>query len=102
MTLIDKNSTSQVAMDNVEFERAIVASLAAIIEKRGLKHKPVAMAAWPYKKAAWRQWQNMRNNDIPLRLTFRDAFNMAQHLDVPLSSLCAMAESQILDEELKQ
>lgn len=74
----------------------MVETLAAIIESRGLKHKPVAEQAWPYKKAAFRTWQAMRNGDSPQKLTIRDAYSMAQVLGISLSALCGMVEGQIL------
>lgn len=89
-------------MNNVEFERALVAALVAIIESRGLKHKPVAEAAWPYKKAAFRTWQDMRNGDSPQKLTLRDAYSMAKVLGVTMSALCGLVEGQEIAEAMKQ
>ncbi len=89
-------------MNNVEFERAMVDALVAIIESRGLKHKPVAEEAWPYKKAAYRTWQDMRNGDSPQKLTLRDAYSMTQVLGVTMSALCGMVEGKAIESALKQ
>ena len=89
-------------MNNVEFERAMVEALVAIIESRGLKHKPVAEEAWPYKKAAFRTWQDMRNGDSPQKLTLRDAYSMAQVLGITLSALCGMVEGKAIEHSLKK
>ncbi len=83
-------------MNNFEFERAMVDVLATIIESRGLKHKPVAEKAWPYKKAAFRTWQDMRNSDSPQKLTVRDAYSMASELGISMSSLCGLIEGRML------
>lgn len=88
-------------MNNVEFERAMVDAIVAIIESRGLKHKPVAEEAWPYKKAAYRTWQDMRNGDSPQKLTLRDAYSMAKVLRISMSALCGMVEGRAIDEAIK-
>lgn len=89
-------------MNNVEFERSMVDVLVAIIESRGLKHKPVAEKAWPYKKSAYRTWQDMRNGDSPQKLTLRDAHSMAQVLGITMSALCGMVEGRAIAETMKQ
>lgn len=90
-------------MDNVTFERAIVETFAALIESRGLKHKPVAIEAWPYKKNAHRTWQAMRNGgDESQRMTIRDAYALASVLGVSMSSICGMVEGKVLEAALNQ
>lgn len=90
-------------MDNVTFERAIVETFAALIESRGLKHKPVAIEAWPYKKNAHRTWQAMRNGgDESQRLTIRDAYALAKVLGVSMSSVCGMVEGKVLEATINQ
>ena len=89
-------------MNNVEFERAMVDALVAIIESRGLKHKPVAEEAWPYKKAAYRTWQDMRNGNSPQKLTMRDAYSMAEVLGITMSALCGMVEGKAIQDEMKK
>lgn len=89
-------------MNNVEFERAMVDALVAIIESRGLKHKPVAEEAWSYKKAAYRTWQDMRNGDSPQKLTLRDAYSMTRTLGITMSALCGLVEGRAIAEAMKQ
>lgn len=74
----------------------MVDALVAIIESRGRKHKPVAEEAWPYKKAAYRTWQDMRNGTSPQKLTIRDAYRMARVLGITMSALCGLVEGQML------
>lgn len=88
--------TQFVRMDGESFERAVVAVLAGIIEKKGWRHDPVANAAWPYKKAAGRAWQAVRTSGKAQKLTLRDAFCLAHYLGVPMSQLCAIVESHEL------
>lgn len=83
-------------LESIEFERAMVDALADIIEKRGLKHKPIAEKAWPYKKAAFRTWQAMRNGESPQKLTIRDAHSMAMALDITMTTLCGLVEGRLL------
>lgn len=94
-------------MDNLDFERAMVATLVEIIESRGLKHDPTAQKAWPYKKAAGRTWQAVRSEQTGQKLTVRDAYALAQFLGVSMSQLCAMIESrelqmQVADKKFKR
>lgn len=94
-------------MDNLDFERAMVATLVEIIESRDLKHDPTAQKAWPYKKAAGRTWQAVRSEQTGQRLTIRDAHALAQFLGVSMSQLCALVESkelqkQVLDKNFKR
>lgn len=90
-------------MDNVTFERAIVETFSALIESRGLKHKPVAIEAWPYKKNAHRTWQVMRNGgDDAQKLTIRDAYALASVLGVSMSSVCGIVEGKALEATINQ
>lgn len=94
-------------MDNLDFERAMVATLGEIIESRGLKHDPTAQKAWPYKKAAGRTWQAIRSEQTGQKLTIRDAHALAQFLGVSMSQLCALVESrelqmQVADKNFKR
>lgn len=87
-------------MDNLDFERAMVATLVEIIESRGLKHDPTAQKAWPYKKAAGRTWQAVRSEQKGQKLTIRDAHALAQFLGVSMSQLCALVESKELQKQV--
>lgn len=84
-------------MESERFERAMVEVLTAIIVSRGMKHDPVAKAAWPYKKAPGRTWQAIRSNDHAQRLTIKDAHAMATILNVSMSQLCALVEARELE-----
>lgn len=89
-------------MDNFEFERAFVDALIDVIESRGLKHDVIAKAAWPWRKAAGRTWQSVRNDNPPQRLTLRDAFGMAKELNLSMSAVCGMVEGAAVRESIKK
>lgn len=83
-------------MDGETFERAVIDTLASIIENKNMRHDPTATQAWPYKKAPGRAWQAMRTTGKAQKMTLRDAFAMASFLGIPMSQLCALVESREL------
>lgn len=81
-------------MDSYDFERAVIAMLVEIMESRGMKHDPTAKKIWPDRKAAGRTWQAIRSEKTGQRLTLMDAHAIAHFLGVSMSQLCALVESQ--------
>lgn len=83
-------------MNSEEFERSMVDVLSSLIEARGLKHDPTATQAWPHKKAPGRTWQAIRSPENAQKLTVRDAYSLAQVLNISMSQLCALVEAKDL------
>lgn len=82
-------------MDGAKFERYMVEALTELIEQKGLRHKPVALLAWPDHGDPATKWRKIRNGSEPRGLRVCDAYDMAAAIGVSFLEVCSMATEKL-------
>ncbi len=83
-------------MNGHAFERCLVEIMAEMAEKKGLKHKPLAIAAWPDRKDPGTKWRKIRNGTDPRGFQVQDAYDLALAMGISFLELCGMAQGLLL------
>lgn len=84
------------------FERCLVEVMIEMAEKKGLKHKPLAIAAWKDRKDAGTKWRKIRNGTDPRGFQIDDAYDLAVAMGVSFVELCGMAQGRLVQLESYQ
>lgn len=78
------------------FERCLVEVMTEMAEKKGLKHKPLAIVAWPDRKDPGTKWRKIRNGTDPRGFQVQDAYDLATAMGISFLELCEMAQGLLL------
>jgi hypothetical protein len=86
-------------MNKLNFERYLVEVMAELAEKKGLKHKPLAIGAWPEAKDPGTKWRKIRNGKEPRGFRVQDAYNLALAMGISFIELCGIAQGRLMQAE---
>lgn len=84
-------------MTGSSFERRLVEVIQDLSTQKGLKQKPLAMAAWPDRKDAGTKWRKIRNGTEPRGLRVCDAYALAEAMGVSFVELCGLAQARLME-----
>lgn len=82
-------------MEGKDFETAFIEVVSELAKKNGIKHKPLAIKAWPQKKDPGTKWRSIRNGTGGLGVG--EAYDLASALGISFLEICGLAQARLLE-----